>query len=221
MTQYSTLNVKLSNSQLSKLKSGIKNGTEVTLNLLSNLIGNSNGETNFPHKLLLTDTQVSKISKAFANGLSANIKFSKTQFSKMIQSGGILGDVIAAIPQVIFLTRKEVLKKVIFLAPKLAPKLAGKGTEYYINKEINELNKKFTLGITLTNNKIKGMMKVIKSLENRGNLLKGTTRKITTQEGGFLNFLRPLMTAGLSLMKSVLTPVANSVLLPLGLSTGM
>ena len=77
MTQYNTLNVKLSNSQLNKLKSAIKNGTEVTLNLSSNLIGNSNGETNFPHKLLLTNTQVSKIRKAFANGSSANIKFSK------------------------------------------------------------------------------------------------------------------------------------------------
>ena len=58
MTQYNTLNVKLSNSQLNKLKSAIKNGTEVTLNLLPNSIGNSNDKTNFPHKLLLTDTQV-------------------------------------------------------------------------------------------------------------------------------------------------------------------
>ena len=64
MTQYNTLNVKLSNSQLNKLKPAIKNGTEVTLNLSSNLIGNSNDETNFPHELLLTDTQVSKIRKA-------------------------------------------------------------------------------------------------------------------------------------------------------------
>ena len=75
--------------------------------------------------------------------------------------------------------------------------------------------------MTLTNNEIKGIMKVIKSLENRGILLKGTTRKITSQEGGFLNFLRPLMTAGLPLMKSVLTPLAKSVLLPLGWSAGM
>ena len=57
MNQYNTLNVKLSNSQLNKLKSGIKNGTEVTLNLSSNLIGNSNDKTNFPHKLLLTNTK--------------------------------------------------------------------------------------------------------------------------------------------------------------------
>ena len=73
-------------------------------------------------------------------------------------------------------------------------------------------------GITLTNNEIKDIMKVIKSLENRGNLLKRAIRKITSQEGGFLNFFRPLMTAGLSLMKSVFTPLAKSVLLPLGLS---
>ena len=89
MTQYITLNVKISNSQLDKLKSATKNRTKVTLNL-SNLIGNSNDETNFPHKLLLTNTQVSKICKAFANGLSTNIKFPKTQLCKIGQSGGFL-----------------------------------------------------------------------------------------------------------------------------------
>ena len=53
MTQYNTLNVTLSNSQLNKLKSAIKNGTNVTLNLSSNITGDSNDENNFPHKLLL------------------------------------------------------------------------------------------------------------------------------------------------------------------------
>ena len=77
MTHYNTLNVKLSNSQLSKLKSKIKNGTEVTLNLSPNLIGNYNDETNFPNKILFTDAQVWKIRKAFVNGSSANIKFQK------------------------------------------------------------------------------------------------------------------------------------------------
>ena len=50
MIPYNTLNVKLSKLQLNKLKSAIKNGTEVTLNLPLNLISNSNDETNFPHK---------------------------------------------------------------------------------------------------------------------------------------------------------------------------
>ena len=74
MTQYNNLNIKLSNSQRNKLKSGIKDGTEVTLKILSNIAGDSNDENNFPHKLLLTNTEVSKPRKAFANGSSANIK---------------------------------------------------------------------------------------------------------------------------------------------------
>ena len=55
MTLYNTLNVKLSHSQLNKLKPAVKNGTDVTLNLSSNLIRSFNDETNFPHKLLLTN----------------------------------------------------------------------------------------------------------------------------------------------------------------------
>ena len=85
MTQYSTLNVKLSNSQLNTFKSAIKNENEVVLRLSSNMIGDN--EINFPHKLLLTNRQVSNLCKAKANHLSADIKLSKTQLSKMIQSG--------------------------------------------------------------------------------------------------------------------------------------
>ena len=68
MTQYKTLNVKLSNSQLNKLKSRKKNNTEVTLKISSNAVGDSIDENNFGYKLLLTNTQVSKLCKAFANG---------------------------------------------------------------------------------------------------------------------------------------------------------
>ena len=64
-------------------------------------------------------------------------------------------------------------------------------------------------------------MKVINSLKNRGILTKGTVRKITSQEGGFLSFIGALTTAGLPLMKSVLTPLAKKVVIPLGLSAGM
>ena len=91
MTQYSTLNIKLSNSQPNELKSETKNGTEVTLKLSSNLVGDSNDENNFLHKLVLTNTQVSKLHKAFANGSSANIKLSKNQLHIKGQSGGFLG----------------------------------------------------------------------------------------------------------------------------------
>ena len=87
MTQYNTLNVKLSNLQLNKLKTKIKNGTQVTLKLSSNAVGDPNDENNFLHKLLLTNTQVSKLRKAFANSSSANKKLSKTQLHRIGQSG--------------------------------------------------------------------------------------------------------------------------------------
>ena len=61
-------------------------------------------------------------------------------------------------------------------------------------------------------------MKVIKSLENKRILLKGTTRKIASQEGECLNFLKSLITTGLPLMKNVLTPLTKSFLIPLGLT---
>ena len=89
MTQYNSLNVKLSNSQFNKFKSAIKNETEVVLRLSSNMIGDN--ETNFPHQLLLTNRQVANIRKAFANNSLIDNKLSKNQLSNMIQLGGFLG----------------------------------------------------------------------------------------------------------------------------------
>ena len=91
MTQHNTLNVKLSNFKINKLKSGMKNNTEVALKISSNVIGDSHDENNFPHKLLLTNTQVSRFCKALANVSSANIKKSKTQLSRIGQLERFLG----------------------------------------------------------------------------------------------------------------------------------
>ena len=79
MTQYSSLNVKLPNSQLSKLNSAIRNETDVVLRISSNMVGNSNDNINFPHELLLTNRQVANIRKAFGNHLSTDIELSKIQ----------------------------------------------------------------------------------------------------------------------------------------------
>ena len=97
MTQYNVLYTKLSNSQLNKLKSAIKNETKVVLGLSTNMIGDSNDKANFPHELLLTDRQVSSIRKAFSNNSSAHIKFSKTQLSKLIQSREFLGKLLGSL----------------------------------------------------------------------------------------------------------------------------
>ena len=77
MTQYNSLSVKLSNSQLNKFKSAIKNENKVLLRLSSNMIGDH--ETNFPHKSLLTNRQVSNFCQAFAIQLSADIELLKSQ----------------------------------------------------------------------------------------------------------------------------------------------
>ena len=76
MTRYNSWNIKLSNSQLNKLKAAIKNETEAVLRLSSNMTGDN--ETNFPHKLLSTNRQVANPREAFANHLSTDIELSIT-----------------------------------------------------------------------------------------------------------------------------------------------
>ena len=82
MTQYNSLNVKLSNSQLNKLKSAIKNKTDVVLRLSSNMIGNSGDNTNFPHELLLTNRQVANLRKAFAKNTSTVLNCQKLNYQR-------------------------------------------------------------------------------------------------------------------------------------------
>ena len=94
MTQYNRINVKVFRPQLNKLKAAIKSETDVVIRSSPNMIGNSNEKTNFPHELLLINRQVSSIRKAFSNISSVDNKFSKIQFSKMIQSGGFLGKLL-------------------------------------------------------------------------------------------------------------------------------
>ena len=84
MAQYNSLNVKLSKSQLDKLKSAIENKTEIVLRISSNITGDD--ENDFPHKLLLINRQVSNLCQAFVDKSSTVITLPKTQISKMIQS---------------------------------------------------------------------------------------------------------------------------------------
>ena len=110
MTQYNSLNVKLSNSQLNKLKPAIKNKTEVVLRLSSNMIGNSRNEINFPHKLLSTNRQAANLRNVFSNNSSTDIKLSKTQLSKMIQSGWFLRRLFGPLLKTRLPSMKNVIK---------------------------------------------------------------------------------------------------------------
>ena len=175
MTQYNTLNVKLSNSQLNKLKSGIKNGTEVTLKLSSNVVGDSNDESNFLHKLLLTNTQVLKVHKAFANNSSANIKLSKTQLHKIGQSGGFLGPLLKTALPLIRNLLKPLARNVLI---PLGLTAAAAATGAAIHK------KKFGSGITtliISNEEMNDIIKIVKSPEESALLIKGVSETIKNE----------------------------------------
>ena len=166
MTQYNTLNMKLSNSQLHKLKSAIKNETEVVLRLSPNMIGDSNDKTNFPHELLLTERQVSSIRKAFANNSSADIKFSKTRLSKMIQSGGFLGKLLGPLLK----TGLPLMKNVITPLAKsvlipLGLTAAASAADAGIHKKI--LGSGNTT-LIISNKDMEDLIKIVKSLEDSG-----------------------------------------------------
>ena len=179
MTKYNTLDIKLSNSQLNKLKSGIKNNTEVTLKILSNVIGDSNDENNFRHKLLISNTQVSRLRKAFANNSLANIKSSKTNLYKIGQSGGFLGRLLGPLLKTGLPLIGNVLKPLAksILIP-LGLTAAASTTDTAIHKKI------FRSGFTtlkISNEEINDIMKIVNSLEESGLLIKGVSETIKNE----------------------------------------
>ena len=203
MTQYNSLNVKLSNSQLSKLKSAIKNENDVDLRLKSNMVGNSNDNTNFPHELLLTNREVENIRKAFSNYLSTDIKLSKTQLSKLIQSGGFLGRLLGPLLKTGLPLMKSVIKPLAksVLIPfglTAAASVADAG----IHKKILGSGHNNNTTLIISNDEMDDILKIVKSLEDSGVLLKGVSKTIQheakEQRGGFLSML--LGTLGASLL---------------------
>ena len=129
MTQYNSLNVKLSNSRLNKLKSAIKNGTDVALKLSSNMVGSSNDENYFPHKLLLTNRQILSLRKVFASHTSVDIKLSKPQLIKM-QKGGFLKILMPLLKSGL-----PLLKSVVKPSGMLGLTAAASATDAAINKK--------------------------------------------------------------------------------------
>ena len=208
MTQYNSLNVKLSNSQFNKLKSAIKNEIDAALRLSSNVVGNSGDNTNFPHEFLLTNRRVANLRKAFANHLSTDIKFSKAQVSKMMQSGGFLGRLLGSL----LITGLPLMKSVIKpLAKSVLVPLgltAASAADAGIHKKIlgSGSDNNNTI-LIISNDEMDDILKIVKSLEDSGVLLKGVREKIQNeakeQRGGFLGMF--LGTLGASLLGDLLT----------------
>ena len=185
MNQYNSLNVKLSNNQLNKLKSAIKNGTDVILRLLSNMIGNLDDETNFPHKLLLTTRQVANLRKGFANHTSTDIKLSKAQLNKM-QKGRFLRFLAPLLKSGL-----PLLNSLIKPLGMLGLTAAASATDLAINKKILGSGN-HTTRIT-SNDDMQDLLKIVKSLEDSGLLLDGITEtvknEVKEQKGGFFSML--------------------------------
>ena len=156
------MNVKLSNSQLSELKSAVKHETDVVLRLSSNMIGNSDDNTNFPHELLLTNRQVSNLRKAFAKNASTDIKLSKTQLSKFVQSGGFLGRLLGPLLRTGLPLMKSVIKLLaesVFLPLRLTA--AASAADAGIHKKILRSGYNNNTTLIISNDEMYDILKMV------------------------------------------------------------
>ena len=148
MVEYSKVNVTLTDTQLKKLKTAVKNKTETILRMSLKMFD----ENDLPHELLLTARQI-QLRNAFNNNMSINIKLSKAEMSKIIQSGGFLGS----------------------LLNKLA---AASAIDTEIQNKINGLEK---TTLIISNEEMIEIIKIIQALEDSNILLKRVTKTIRNE----------------------------------------
>ena len=201
MVKYTKVNVKLSNSQLKKLKDAVSNNTGTTLKISLKMF---NGD-NLPHELLLTTRQKIKIRNAFNNNTSTNIKLSKAQINKIIQTGSFLGKLIGPLLKTGLPLIKNVIKPLAksVLIP-LGLTAAASAADAGIHKKI--LGSGNTT-LIISNEEMNDIIKIVQALEDSNVLLKGVTEKVKNetkeQKGRFLSML--LGTLGASLLGNLLT----------------
>ena len=196
MVEYNKINCKLTNVQLNKLKKAVKSNEGATLRLG---IKNFNKDE-LPHELLLTTRQNTKLRNAINNNLATDIKLSKAQIKKLIQSGGFLGKFLIKLAGPLMKVAMPLAKSV--LAP-LGLTAAMSAIDGSIQKKIHGSGVK----LIAEQEDMNDIMKIIEALENSGILLKGISKTIENetkeQRGGFLSML--LGTLGASLLDNLLT----------------
>ena len=198
MVEFSKINCKLTNVQLNKLKKAVKSNVGATLRLG---IKNFNKDE-LPHELLLTTRQNNKLRNTINNNLATDIKLSKAQMKKLIQSGGFLGKLLSKLAGPLMKVAMPLAKNV--LAP-LGLTAAMSAIDGSIQKKIHGSGVKLIIG----QEDINDIMNIIKVVikENSGILLKGVSKTIENetkeQRGGLLSML--LGTLGASLLCNLLT----------------
>ena len=202
MVGYSKVDCKLTNVQLNKLKKAVKSNEGVTLRLG---IRNFNKDES-PHELLLTTRQNTKLRNDVNNNSATDIKLSKTQIKKIIQSGEFLGKLLSKLADPLMKVAMPLAKNV--LTP-LGLTTAMSAIDGSIQKKIHGSEVK----LIIKQEDMKDIMKIIKALENYGILLKGVSKVIKNetkeQRGGFLSML--LGTLGASLLGNLLSGGKGSV----------
>ena len=196
MVKYSKVDCKLTNVQFNKLKKAVKSNEGATLRLG---IRNFNKDER-PHELLLTTRQNTKLRNALNNNSATDIKLSKTQIKKIIQSGGFLGKLLSKLVGPLMKVAMPLAKNV--LAP-LGLTAAMSAIDGSIQKKIHGSGVK----LIIEQEDMNDIIKIIKALENSGILLKGVSKTIKNetkeQRGGFLSML--LGTLGASLLANLLS----------------
>ena len=205
MASYQEARLKLTNTQLNKLKSAAKNNTGPILNVNKKNVE----DEELPHELFLTIRQTTKITNAFANNMSTDIKLSKTQISKIIQSGGSFGSWLGN------LRKKAPTNIAIPLARDSSPVLVSNLTSNAINKFERKISGKEAVRagrgfyLFISNEDMNDIIKIIKSFEDSGVLIDGVTEtvkhEIQKQKGRFPGALLEPLAA------SIVQPVISSV----------
>ena len=201
MVEYTKVNVRLSDSQLKKLKDAVSNNTGTTLRISFKMFNGNN----LPHELLLTTRQKTKIRNAFNNNTSTDIKFSKAQINKIIQSGGFLGRLLGPLLKTELPLIKNIIKplaKSVLIPLGLTAAASAADTEIH-QKILGSGN----TTLIISNEEMNDIIKIVQALEDSNILLKGVTETVKNetkeQKGGFLSML--LGTLGASLLGNLLT----------------
>ena len=196
MVEHSKINCKLANVQLNKFKKSVKSNDGATLRLA---IKNFNKDE-LPHEFLLTTRQSTKLRNAINNNLATDIKLSKAQIKKLIQSGGVLGKLLSKLAGPLMKVAMPLVKNV--LAP-LGLTAAMSAIDGSIQKKIHGSGVK----LIIEQEDMNDIMKIIEALENSVIFLKGVSKMIENetkeQRGRFLSML--LGTLGASLLGNLLT----------------
>ena len=193
MVERSKINCKLTNVQLNKLKKAVKYNEGATLRLG---IKNFNKDE-LPHELLLTTRQNTKLRNAINNNLATDMKLSKAQIKKLIQSGGFLVKLLSKLAGPLMKVAMPLAKNV----------LAPLGLTAAIDGSIQKMIHSSGVKLIIEEKDMNDIMKIIEALENCGILLKGISKTIENetkeQRGGFLTML--LGTLGASLLGNLST----------------